>query len=173
MALLLCARPIFSAASLSPSPARRRSSKNGCLLRMPCVVLPSLASSSAKPTSPFLLRATTPQKKYLYPDPIPEFAESETKKFRDELLKKLSKDDETFGDDLDVVVNVCTQIFSDFLHKEYGGPGTLLVEPFTNMLVVLKEKQLPGAPLAARAALLWAQNYVDQHWEAWNSKSPL
>ena len=24
--------------------------------------------------------------------------------------------------------------------------------------------------LAARAALLWAQNYVDQDWELWNSQ---
>ncbi|RVX10594.1 Protein plastid redox insensitive 2, chloroplastic [Vitis vinifera] len=62
------------------------------------------------------------------------------------------------------------QIFSEFLHKEYGGPGTLLVEPFTDMLVALKEKKLPGAPLAARASLLWAQNYVDQDWEVWNLK---
>jgi hypothetical protein len=66
-------------------------------------------------------------------------------------------------------VNAC-QIFSEFLRKDYGGPGTLLVEPFTNMLVAIKDKKLPGAPFAARAALLWAQNYVDQDWEAWNSK---
>ncbi|GMP82919.1 hypothetical protein CsSME_00037025 [Camellia sinensis var. sinensis] len=80
-------------------------------------------------------------------------------------------------------------IFGEFLHKEYGGPGTLLVEPFTDMLVALKEKKLPGAPLAARASLLWAQNYknpesiaqasllwaqndVDQNWEIWNSEPP-
>lgn len=66
-------------------------------------------------------------------------------------------------------VNAC-QIFSEFLLKDYGGPGTLLVEPFTNMLVAIKDKKLPGAPFAARAALLWAQNYVDQDWEVWNSK---
>jgi hypothetical protein len=58
------------------------------------------------------------------------------------------------------------------LLKEYGGPGTLLVDPFTDMLVALKEKELPGAPLAARASLLWAQNYLDQDWDVWNSNSP-
>ncbi|EXB82645.1 hypothetical protein L484_027826 [Morus notabilis] len=117
-------------------------------------------------------RATTPFRKYAYPDPIPEFAESETRKFRNGLLKRLSKEKETFGDDLSDVVEVCVQIFGNFLHKEYGGPGTLLVEPFTDMMVALKERDLPGAPLAARASLLWAQNYVDQDWEIWNSKSP-
>lgn len=61
------------------------------------------------------------------------------------------------------------QIFGEFLHKEYGGPGTLLVEPFTDMFVALNKKKLPGAPLAARASLLWAQNCVDEDWEVWNS----
>lgn len=37
------------------------------------------------------------------------------------------------------------------------------------MMVALKEKNLPGAPLAARSSLLWAQNFVDQDWEDWNS----
>ncbi|OVA16268.1 hypothetical protein BVC80_8971g30 [Macleaya cordata] len=49
------------------------------------------------------------QQKYVYPDPIPEFAESETQKFRGELLKKLSKNKDSFGDDLDEVVNVCSE----------------------------------------------------------------
>lgn len=44
------------------------------------------------------------------------------------------------------------------------------MEPFTDMLIALKEKTLPGAPVAARASLLWAQNYVDQDWEFWNLK---
>lgn len=63
-----------------------------------------------------------------------------------------------------------TQIFGEFLLKDYGGPGTLLVEPFTDMLLALKEKKIPGAPVAARAALLWAQNYVDKDWEIWISQ---
>lgn len=81
------------------------------------------------------------------------------------------KEKGTFGDELDAVVNVCTEIFSEFLHKDYGGPGTLLVEPFTDMMIALKEKKLPGAPLAAREALLWAQNYVDRDWEMWTSET--
>ncbi|KAK4423805.1 protein PLASTID REDOX INSENSITIVE 2, chloroplastic [Sesamum alatum] len=112
-----------------------------------------------------------PSREYVYPDPIPQFASAETQKFRAELLKKLSKEKETFGNDLHTVVNVCAEIFSEFLHKDYGGPGTLLIEPFTDMMVALKEKNLPGAPLAARASLLWAQDYVDQDWEDWNSRS--
>ncbi|RDX89422.1 Protein PLASTID REDOX INSENSITIVE 2, partial [Mucuna pruriens] len=109
--------------------------------------------------------ADSPTLKHVYPDPIPEFAESETQKFKAELFQKLSEDVDEFGDDLDEVVAVCAQIFSEFLHKEYGGPGTLLVEPFTDMMVALKKKKLPGAALAARASLLWAQNYVDKDWE--------
>lgn len=70
-----------------------------------------------------------------------------------------------------MVGKIKKQIFSEFMHKEYGGPGTLLVEPFTDMLIALKKKKLPGAPLAARTSLLWAQNYVDDDWQVWNSKS--
>ncbi|KAK6788974.1 hypothetical protein RDI58_012773 [Solanum bulbocastanum] len=112
----------------------------------------------------------TQHQKYVYPDPIPEFAVAETKKFKAELLKKLSKEKEILGDELDDVVSVCAEIFNEFLHKEYGGPGTLLVEPFTDMMVALKDRKLSGASSAARASLLWAQNYVDQDWETWNSK---
>lgn len=28
------------------------------------------------------------------------------------------------------------------------------------MLIVMKEKKLPGVPLAARASLLWVENYL-------------
>ncbi|KAL7171404.1 hypothetical protein ACSBR2_036121 [Camellia fascicularis] len=169
---------LYTSSLTLPSIPAKISSSNGCILRSSCAILhhpSSTASVSSKlvssKTFSNLLRATPPQK-YIYPDPIPEFAISETQKFRDELLKKLYKDKDTFGDDLQIVVNVCAEIFGEFLHKEYGGPGTLLVEPFTDMLVALKEKKLPGAPLAARASLLWAQNYVDQDWEIWNSKPP-
>ena len=65
------------------------------------------------------------------------------------------------------------QIFSEYLHVEYGGPGTLLVEPFTNMFIALNERKLPGAPLAARTSLLWAQNYLDHDWNIWISKRGL
>ncbi|GAY36448.1 hypothetical protein CUMW_022150 [Citrus unshiu] len=80
--------------------------------------------------------------KYTYPDPTPEFAEAETHEFRDEILKKLSKDKETFGDERDTV----NEVFNNFLHKEYGGPGTLLVEPFTDMLIAPKERKLTAGP---------------------------
>ncbi|XP_004297662.1 PREDICTED: uncharacterized protein LOC101292404 [Fragaria vesca subsp. vesca] len=124
------------------------------------------------PTLPLRATATTPLKnQYVYPDPVPEFAECETHKFRAELSRKLLKDKATFGDDFNSVVDVCAEIFSEFLLNEYGGPGTLVVDPFTDMLIALKEKELPGAPLAARASLLWAQNYLDQDWDAWNTKS--
>ncbi|XP_044494806.1 protein PLASTID REDOX INSENSITIVE 2, chloroplastic-like isoform X6 [Mangifera indica] len=65
-------------------------------------------SSSAKLNS--TPRASPPQK-YSYPDPIPEFADAETRKFRAELLKKLSNETETFGNDLDTVVDVCAEYF--------------------------------------------------------------
>lgn len=63
------------------------------------------------------------------------------------------------------------QIFNDFLHTEYGGPGTLLVLPFIDMADTLTERGLPGAPQAARAAVKWAQNHVDKDWKAWLSGS--
>lgn len=44
------------------------------------------------------------------------------------------------------------------------------MEPFTDMMVALKKKKLPGAALAARESLLWLQNFVDKDWEVWNSK---
>ncbi|PIN13156.1 hypothetical protein CDL12_14228 [Handroanthus impetiginosus] len=107
------------------------------------------------------------EKEYKFPDPIPEFAESETEKFRTHLHKKLSKKD-IFGDSVDEVVGICTKIFNEFLHTEYGGPGTLLVMPFIDMADTLNERGLPGGPQAARAAVKWAQNHVDKDWKEWN-----
>ncbi|KAG6601371.1 Protein PLASTID REDOX INSENSITIVE 2, partial [Cucurbita argyrosperma subsp. argyrosperma] len=140
---------------------------------------PSSSSSLVNPfvnctlTSSIIYRATPAPATCVYPDPIPEFAEVETKKFKEQLSKKLAKDRETFGNDLDSVVEVCSKIFSEYLHVEYGGPGTLLVEPFTNMFIALNERKLPGAPLAARTSLLWAQNYLDHDWNIWISKRGL
>ncbi|XP_059448568.1 protein PLASTID REDOX INSENSITIVE 2, chloroplastic-like isoform X1 [Corylus avellana] len=165
--------------NLISTPVIPPAKSNNLILRTASLILgrrspaPSSPTLSVKPIcqSAFAnpLRASPPRQ-YVYPDPIPEFAEAETQKFRAELLRKLLKDKDTFGDELDAVIDVCAEIFSEFLLKDYGGPGTLLVEPFTNMLVAIKDKKLPGAPFAARAALLWAQNYVDQDWEVWNSK---
>lgn len=103
---------------------------------------------------------------YKFPDPIPEFAESETEKFKTHLVKKLSKKD-VYGDGLDEVVSICTEILENFLHTEYGGPGTLLVLPFIDMADTLNERGLPGGPQAARAAVKWAQENVDKDWKEW------
>ncbi|KAK2985326.1 hypothetical protein RJ640_029470 [Escallonia rubra] len=155
-------------------PAKRRTSNSSILsppraiLRTPCAILRPPPSVASKAFS-FSPRATTPPQKYVYPDPIPEFAAAVTTTLS---IECVCVEKDTFGNDLDAVVDVCSEIFSDFLNKEYGGPGTLLVEPFTDMMIALKEKNLPGAPLAARTSLLWAQNYVDQDWEIWNSKPP-
>ncbi|GFP96164.1 hypothetical protein PHJA_001760500 [Phtheirospermum japonicum] len=119
-----------------------------------------------KINSDFICRAA--EKEYKFPDPIPEFADSETDKFKTHLLKKLSKKD-MFGDSLDEVVGICTEIFNNFLHTEYGGPGTLLVLPFIDMADTLNERGLPGGPQAARAAVKWAQSHVDKDWKAWTS----
>ncbi|KAJ7953676.1 Protein PLASTID REDOX INSENSITIVE 2 [Quillaja saponaria] len=104
---------------------------------------------------------------YKFPDPIPEFADAETEKFRDHLVKKLSKKD-VYGESLQEVIGVCTEIFSTFLHTEYGGPGTLLVIPFIDMADTVNERGLPGGPQAARAAIKWAQDHVDKDWKEWN-----
>lgn len=65
---------------------------------------------------------------------------------------------------------ICEQIFNTFLHTEYGGPGTLLVIPFIDMADTLTERGLPGAPQAARAALVWAQKHVDKDWNKWTGE---
>lgn len=102
---------------------------------------------------------------YKFPDPIPEFAQVETEKFRTHLLNKFSKKD-IYGDSVEEVVGICTEIFSTFLHTEYGGPGTLLVIPFIDMADTLNERGLPGSQ-AARAAVKWAQDHVDKDWNEW------
>ncbi|KAJ0428587.1 putative protein PLASTID REDOX INSENSITIVE 2 [Helianthus annuus] len=104
---------------------------------------------------------------YKFPDPIPEFAEAETEKFRDHLIEKLSKKD-VFEDSVDEVVEICTEIFAKFMNEEYGGPGTLLVDPFWEMADTINESDLPGGPQAARAAVKWAQDHVDNDWKEWN-----
>ncbi|XP_062078503.1 protein PLASTID REDOX INSENSITIVE 2, chloroplastic isoform X1 [Humulus lupulus] len=110
-----------------------------------------------------ICRATS---EYKFPDPIPEFAEAETEKFRTHLVKRLSKKD-IYEDSVEEVVNVCTEIFSTFLHTEYGGPGTLLVLPFIDMAETVHGRGLPGASQAARVAVKWATNHVDKDWNEW------
>ncbi|XP_055810237.1 protein PLASTID REDOX INSENSITIVE 2, chloroplastic [Solanum dulcamara] len=106
---------------------------------------------------------------YKFPDPIPEFAEAETEKFRDHLLKKLPKKKDLYGDSVEEIVGICTEILNEFLHAEYGGPGTLLVVPFIDMADTINDRGLPGGPQAARAAVKWAQSHVDNDWKEWNS----
>ncbi|KAK6281626.1 hypothetical protein POUND7_015451 [Theobroma cacao] len=122
----------------------------------------SLSFSSTK----FVCKAA----EYKFPDPIPEFADAETDKFRKHLLNKLSKKD-IFGDSVEEVVGICTQIFSTFLRTEYGGPGMLLVLPFIDMADTLNERGLPGGPQAARAAVKWAQDHVDKDWKEWTGSN--
>ncbi|WJX93685.1 Protein PLASTID REDOX INSENSITIVE 2, chloroplastic [Trifolium repens] len=104
---------------------------------------------------------------YKFPDPIPEFAISETKKFQNHLLNKLSKKEDIFEDSVEEIVGVCTEIFRTFLHSEYGGPGTLLVDPFIDMAAIINERGLPGGPQAARTAVKWAHANVDNDWNEW------
>nr|DAD34666.1 TPA_asm: hypothetical protein HUJ06_005306 [Nelumbo nucifera] len=111
--------------SLSPV-SLTKSRCSGVLVNLPNLSLllhthsPNLSSSCFRKPIPAkisieLLRATA-QQKYVYPDPIPEFAEAETQKFRDQLLKKLLKDKATFGDDLHTVVDVCVEVMlPDFI----------------------------------------------------------
>ncbi|XP_075481901.1 protein PLASTID REDOX INSENSITIVE 2, chloroplastic-like [Primulina tabacum] len=54
-------------------------------------------------------KASAP-KAYVFPDPDPMFAASETRKFKAELLRTVSKEKETFGNDLPTVVNVCAEV---------------------------------------------------------------
>lgn len=109
------------------------------------------------------------EKEYKFPNPIPEFADSETEKFEIHMKKKLSKKNDVFGNSVDQVVTICSEKMNEFLHTEYGGPGTLLVNPFIDMADTINEKGLPGGPQAARAAVKWAQAYVDKDWEEWTT----
>ncbi|XP_072979032.1 protein PLASTID REDOX INSENSITIVE 2, chloroplastic [Typha angustifolia] len=108
---------------------------------------------------------------YKFPDPVPEFAEAEVDKFRTHMLERLTKKNEYFGDFIDEIVDICTEILRNFLHTEYGGPGTLMVLPFIDMADTIRDKGLPGAPQAARAAVVWAQKHIDKDWKEWTGDS--
>ncbi|RLN34310.1 hypothetical protein C2845_PM03G33520 [Panicum miliaceum] len=88
---------------------------------------------------------------YKFPDPIPEFAEQETNKFREHMAWRLEqKKDDYFGEHVEEIVDICTQactrcqILGSFLANDYCGPGTLLVHPFLDMKGEIKERGLPG-----------------------------
>ncbi|CAN8294414.1 unnamed protein product [Cochlearia groenlandica] len=152
-----CAVPIIS--NLSSSPAAIKSTqfvKRSSGAKVESFYLSSLSRGG------FVCRAS----EYKFPDPIPEFAEAETEKFREHMAKLLPKRD-LFEDSVDEIVGICTEIFGTFLKSEYGGPGTLLVIPFIDMADTLNERELPGGPQAARAAIKWAQDHVDKDWKEW------
>ncbi|XP_010913506.1 protein PLASTID REDOX INSENSITIVE 2, chloroplastic isoform X1 [Elaeis guineensis] len=135
------------------------------------LISPSLPPFSSLPHSIQLLCRAAEYAEYKFPDPIPEFAEAETSKFRIHMLQRLTKKNEYFGDHVEEIVGICTEILSNFLHTEYGGPGTLLVIPFIDMADTIREKGLPGAPQAARAAVVWAQKHIDNDWKEWTRDS--
>ncbi|KAK8529480.1 hypothetical protein V6N13_102394 [Hibiscus sabdariffa] len=152
-----------SSTSISPSPpfslsfAFKNSFSYTLTTKNPSPFLYSFSSSN------FICKAA----EYKFPDPIPEFSDAETDKFRSHLLKKLSKKEDVYGDSVEEVVGICVEIFSTFLHTEYGGPGTLLVIPFIDMADTINERGLPGGPEAARAAVKWATDHVDKDWKEW------
>ncbi|XWS68951.1 hypothetical protein CRYUN_Cryun04dG0137800 [Craigia yunnanensis] len=94
---------VSNQAPLTPAKTPTPTSTTLLILRTACLILhrPSHSSLhlsfsilSPRPISvkPFLnlLRASPPLK-YVYSDPIPEFAEAETQKFKSELFKKLPR----------------------------------------------------------------------------------
>ncbi|KAL6655651.1 hypothetical protein ACP70R_006477 [Stipagrostis hirtigluma subsp. patula] len=108
---------------------------------------------------------------YKFPDPIPEFAEQETSKFREHMAWRLEqKKEDYFGEHVEEIVDICTEILGSFLINDYCGPGTLLVHPFLDMKGEIKERGLPGAPQAARAAIAWAEKNIDKDWKAWTGE---
>ncbi|XP_065864310.1 protein PLASTID REDOX INSENSITIVE 2, chloroplastic [Euphorbia lathyris] len=161
--------PPFSSSSTSPS-------LHLFLSTSPSAIPPAAACSSGiKLTQSYLYPSISKKKasiyicraaEYKFPDPIPEFADAETEKFKTHLHTKLLKK-EVCGDSIEEVVGICTQILSTFLHSEYGGPGTLLVIPFIDMADTINERGLPGGPQAARVAVKWAQDNVDKDWKQW------
>ncbi|KAF3336117.1 hypothetical protein FCM35_KLT20624 [Carex littledalei] len=130
-----------------------------------------MKTSFTRPVNPFeQSRLVCRMCEYKFPDPIPEFADHETEKFREHMLQRLTKKNEYFGDSVQEIVDICTEILNNFLRTEYGGPGTLMVIPFVDMADAIREKELPGAPQAARAAVVWAQNNIDNHWKEWTGE---
>lgn len=169
---------LFISSSSSSFPSLLSLSKSPCSSSYSTIASLSFKTGSVQPwILPFYktpLSSSTQlvcrASEYQFPDPIPEFASAETDKFRAHLMKKLSKK-RVYGDSLEEVVNVCTEIFSNFLHTEYGGPGTLVVIPFMDMADTVTKRGLPGGPQAARAAVKWAENHVDKDWKEWTGGS--
>ena len=155
---------------------------NPTLLPLSSSARPSRPAPSTRPSGHLRLRSRPPRparvvcrraknaafEDYKFPDPIPEFAEQETSKFREHMTWRLEqKKEQYFGKHVEDIVDVCTEVLSTFLQHEYCGPGTLLVHPFLDMKGEIKERGLPGAPQAARAAIAWAEKNIDKDWKEW------
>ncbi|MQL69084.1 hypothetical protein Taro_001350 [Colocasia esculenta] len=167
---LCCVAPACPSLSTTPAPPATRTTPSPLVLgcRPSLLSLLSLSFSRRGPlnTAARGARQLLRVAEYVFPDPIPEFAEDEVDKFRSHMMEKLSKKD-IFGSYVEEVVGICSGILSEFLHSEYGGPGTLLVVPFIDMADTINERGLPGGPQAARAAVVWAQKHVDKDWKEW------
>ncbi|KAK3133243.1 hypothetical protein QOZ80_6AG0534190 [Eleusine coracana subsp. coracana] len=165
-----------AAAALNPHPLRAVPSSSpvqlGVSARRTAPREHSLRSSWQKPVKFVCRRAKNAGfDDYKFPDPIPEFAEQETSKFREHMAWRLEqKKDDYFGEHVEEIVDICTQILGSFLEHDYCGPGTLLVHPFLDMKGEIKERGLPGAPQAARAAIAWAEKNIDKDWKAWTGE---
>ncbi|XP_074309820.1 protein PLASTID REDOX INSENSITIVE 2, chloroplastic-like isoform X2 [Silene latifolia] len=96
---------------------------NFLILRTPSLILriPSHSTRRTRSRSfsiPSLNGNST--QKYVYPDPIPAFADAENQKFKIALRKTLLKDEDVFGDELDEVVDVCAKA-EIWLRRMIGG----------------------------------------------------
>ncbi|XP_073100865.1 protein PLASTID REDOX INSENSITIVE 2, chloroplastic isoform X3 [Elaeis guineensis] len=76
------------------------------------LISPSLPPFSSLPHSIQLLCRAAEYAEYKFPDPIPEFAEAETSKFRIHMLQRLTKKNEYFGDHVEEIVGICTEVDS-------------------------------------------------------------
>ncbi|KAK1437835.1 hypothetical protein QVD17_03635 [Tagetes erecta] len=89
-----------------------------------------LRTHSVNPKTPFVeceVPVTDPLFRplcYKYPDPASEIIVSETDKFRDHLINKLSNKEIS----ADQSVEICTELFANFIKDEYGGKGALKLD---------------------------------------------
>ncbi|XP_019170605.1 PREDICTED: uncharacterized protein LOC109166165 isoform X2 [Ipomoea nil] len=98
------------------------------ILRTPSLIVRTPQSITAARRFISTPLGAAPPRKYVYPDPIPEFAAAETEKFKAELSNRLFKENETFSsrNELDAVVSVCAEVESylTFLKKQSSTKDT-------------------------------------------------
>ncbi|XBI81067.1 hypothetical protein VPH35_090065 [Triticum aestivum] len=97
---------------------------NPTLLPLSSSPRPSRPAPSTRPSGHLRLRSRPPRparvvcrraknaalEDYKFPDPIPEFAEQETSKFREHMTWRLEqKKEEYFGEHVEDIVDVCTE----------------------------------------------------------------